>query len=60
MEHSIFNDQMTSTQASLAFFRAADGKSKEEYNRLAEEYFAILPEINKRERKLAEQGWIIE
>ena len=59
MSNSIFNEQMTSQEARLAFFRAADGKTKTEIEKLKSDYSKILPIIMKREHNLASKGWTI-
>jgi len=58
MAASIFNEQMTSIEARTAFFRAVDGKNKEEIEQLKAEYSAVLPAILKREHDLADDGWM--
>ena len=46
---SIFNEKMTSIEARMALYENCEGKTKEEKNKLFEEYIAILPKIIKRE-----------
>ena len=59
MSNSIFNEQMTSNEATLAFFRAVDGKTKAEIEQLKADFSKVLPVITEREFKLAEKGWLI-
>lgn len=55
---NLFNEQMTSGEARDKFFCAAEDKTKEELEKLKKDYFAVLPAILKRERELANKGWI--
>lgn len=59
MANSIFNENMTSSQARFAFFKAVDGKSKEEIEKLKNTYFEIMDVIMEREFKLADKGWML-
>lgn len=59
MTNSIFNENMTSSQARFAFFKAVDGKSKEEVEKLKNDYFKVLDVIMDREFKLANEGWLL-
>ena len=60
MEHSFFNEQMTSSQARMALYSAIDGKSKSEIEEIKKEYFEILPLITERELDLAAKGWFVD
>ena len=57
--NNVFNEQMTSYEARSAFFAAVDGKSREEIEKLKAEYTKALPAIYNRERKLADEGWLL-
>jgi len=51
---------MTSSEVSKAFFKAAEGKTKEERKEIYEnEYRPILKEIQDRNLELGRQGWMI-
>lgn len=54
----LFTEQMTFEEAQLAFFKAVDGKSKEETEKIRKQFFAIIPKITKREIELSEKGWL--
>lgn len=56
----LFNEQMTFEEAQLAFFKAIDGKTKEEAEEIRKQFFAAIPKITKREITMAEKGWIQE
>lgn len=60
MSSSLFNKQMTSNQAREALFRAIDGKTPAEVEKVKAEYSEVLPVILERECKLAAQGWLID
>ena len=60
MNDSIFNTNMTSSQARIALYTAVEGKTEEEKKQLLAEYDAIRSVILKRELKLAEEGWCID
>ena len=59
MANSIFSESMTSSQARFAFFKAVDGKSKEEVEKLKSDYFKVMDVIMDREFKLANEGWLL-
>ena len=46
---SLFNENMTSTEAWKVLFATIDGKSKEERDRIMAEYKRVLPAIIKKE-----------
>lgn len=60
MEHNLFNEQMTSSQARIALLSAIEGKSKDEIERIKNAYFEIRPLIIRRELDLAAKGWFID
>ena len=59
VKNSIFNENMSSSEARKAFFAAVDGKTKEEIEKLKADYYNVIPAIVKRESKLAEKGWML-
>ncbi len=60
MFNDIFNEQMTSNEARMAFFEAVEGKTKEEVEQIKSAYFEVLHKITEREMRLAEEGWLID
>ena len=58
--NDIFNEQMTSNEARIAFFEAVEGKTKEEVEQIKSAYFEVLHKITEREMRLAEEGWMID
>ena len=60
MTESLFNENMSSSEARIVFPSSVDGKTKEEIAKLQEDYMAVLPAISKRESELVKQGWIID
>ena len=60
MTESLFNEDMSSSEARIVFLSSVDGKTKEEIAKLQEDYMAVLPAISKRESELVNQGWIID
>lgn len=60
MTESLFNENMSSSEARIVFLSSVDGKTKEEITKLQEDYMAVLPAIDKRESELVKQGWIID
>ena len=56
---NLFNEQMTSDEARMVFFKAVEGKTKEEIEEIKSAYFEVLPKINKKELQLAKDGWLI-
>lgn len=60
MAKSLFNENMSSSEARIVFLSSVDGKTKEEIAKLQEDYMAVLPVISKRESELVKQGWIID
>ena len=56
----LFSENMSSSQARIAFFGAVDGKTKEEIEALMEEYRKVARIISKREFQLAEEGWFVD
>lgn len=60
MAESLFNENMSSSEARIVFLSSVDGKTKEEIAKLQEDYMAVLPVISKRESELVKQGWIID
>ena len=46
-----FNESMTNAEARRTLFTVVEGKSKEETERIKQEYSKIIPIINKRELK---------
>ena len=60
MADSIFNENMSSSEARLALFSAVDGKTRDEIEALFAEYDKVARIISKREFKLAEEGWFID
>lgn len=60
MTKSLFNENMSSSEARIVFLSSVDGKTKEEIAKLQEDYMAVLPAIDKRESELVKQGWIID
>ena len=57
--NNIFNEQMTSNEARMAFFKAVEGKTKAEIEHIKLEYSKVLPKIIERELELAKNGWLI-
>ena len=56
---SLYNLNMTSTEARMTFFKVIEGKTKEERAALYEEYDPYASAIYKKEAELADQGiWI--
>ena len=60
MSESLFNENMSSREARKVLFSSVDGKTKEEIEKIKDEYSAVLPAIMDRELKLVDQGWIID
>lgn len=60
MPSNVFDKQMTSNQARIALFRAVDGKTQTEVEKLKAEYAEVLPAILEREHKLAAKGWLVD
>lgn len=60
MAESLFNENMSSSEARIVFLSSVDGKTKKEIAKLQEDYMAVLPVISKRESELVKQGWIID
>ncbi len=58
--NDIFNEQMTSNEARMAFFEAVEGKTKEEVEQIKSAYFEVLHKITKKEFELAKEGWMID
>lgn len=56
----LFNEKMTSNEARAVFFKALEGKSKEEIEQIKSAYFEVLHKITEREMRLAEEGWMID
>lgn len=56
--NELFTEQMTFEEAQLAFFKAVDGKSKEETEKIRKQFFATIQRITKREIELAQKGWL--
>ena len=57
--NKLFSIDMTSTEASIAYFKATDGMPKEERKPIMEEYFRVSDIIAVRESELAQQGILI-
>ncbi|MBQ8174443.1 MAG: hypothetical protein IJ009_03480 [Clostridia bacterium] len=57
--NNIFNEQMASDEARTVFFKAVEGKTKEEIEQIKLEYFEALPKIIERELELAKDSWLI-
>ena len=60
MSNKLFDEQMTSSEARMAFYRAIEGKSAEEMESIKAEYFRISDIILKRELELASRGWFVD
>ena len=58
--NDIFNEQMTSNEARMAFFEAVEGKTKEEVEQIKSAYFEVLHKITEREMRLAGEGLLID
>lgn len=58
--NDIFNEQMTSNEARMAFFEAVEGKTKEEVEQIKSAYSEVLHKITEREMRLAGEGWLID
>ena len=56
----IFSEEMTSSQARLALFKAVEGKTKEEIEEIKAAYFEVLSKILEREFKMAHEGWFVD
>ena len=56
----LFNANMSSTEASTAFFEAAAGKTREERDKIFDEYAPIARAIRAKESELVQQGWLFE
>ena len=59
-KNTIFDEQMTSTEARLALFKAVEGKTEAEIEQIKSAYSKVLPAILKRESDLVLKGWIID
>lgn len=55
---ALFNENMTYPQARTVFFQAVKGKSKDEIERIKEEYSAIVPIITRKEMQKSD-GWTL-
>jgi hypothetical protein len=60
MMDKIFSEEMTSNQARLAFFKAVEGKTKEEIEEIKVAYFEVSSKILERELKMADEGWFVD
>lgn len=60
MSVKIFNESMTSNEARIALFRAVDGKSKTEIEKLLADYEKVNAVIMKRELESVSRGWIAD
>ena len=58
-KNSIFNEKMSSNEARYSFFKAVEGKSKDEIEIIKLEYEKVLEIIYDREMKLSEEGWLL-
>lgn len=56
----LFNEKMTSNEARVVFFKALEGKSKEEIEQIKSAYSEVLHKITEREMRLAGEGWLID
>ena len=56
----LFNSNMSSMEIGLALFKATDGKTKEERDRIFDEYLPISHAIFDKESELAQQGWLFD
>lgn len=59
MFDNVFNENMTSSEARMALFKAVEGKTKEEIEQLKSAFKKVFPAIFKRESELADQGWLL-
>lgn len=57
---NLFNEAMTSNEARAVFFKALEGKSKEEIEQIKSAYSEVLHKITEREMRLAGEGWLID
>ena len=55
----LYNVNMSSSEALMAFLKATDGMSKEEYIAMHKEYRPYASAILKKELELAQQGILI-
>lgn len=60
MSVNIFNESMTSNEARIALFRAVDGKSKAEIEKILADYEEVNSVIMKKELKSVSNGWITD
>ena len=56
MSVSIFNDKMTSAEARTVLFRAVEGKSKKEIEKILDDYNKVHSVILQRELNLVSKG----
>lgn len=49
---------MTSNEARTVFFKAVEGKTKEEVEQIKVAYFKVLPIILEKEMRFAKEGWM--
>lgn len=59
MSSSLFNENMSTNEARMALFRAVEGKSEKDRQKIIEDYKKIHHIIFQKEMKLAEKGWLI-
>jgi len=57
-ETTLFNENMSSLELQTAFFKAVEGKSKKEKEKIHAEYCKMQSKILDREFKLADEGWL--
>jgi len=55
---AVFNVNMTSSEARIAYFKACEGKSKEEREEIQKKYFPVAFAIQEREINRALQGYL--
>ena len=60
MMDKIFSEEMTSSQARLALFKAVEGKTKDEIEEIKAAYFEVSSKILERELKMAHEGWFVD
>ena len=60
MSSNLFNENMTTNELRMALFRAIEGKTKEEMEKIFEEHDKIHPIVFKKEMDLAKKGWFID
>ena len=59
-KNTVFDEQMTSTEARIALFKAVEGKTEAEIEQIKSAYSQILSKILERETQLSSKGWFVD